>query len=58
MRVAHETPVQRSSGATARLTRRNVERVSTRPEAIEEIDSFDGIDTHVLPGDSAVIALT
>ena len=58
MRVAHETPVQRSSGATTRLTRRNVDRVGARPEAIEEIDSFDGVETRVLPGDTAVIALT
>ncbi len=58
MRVAHETPVQRSSGATARLTRRNVDRVRTWPEAIEEIDSFDGIETHVHQGDGTVIALT
>jgi hypothetical protein len=58
LQVAHETPVQRSSGAPARLTGRNVDRVRVRPEAIVEGDSFDGIETHVLPGDSAVIALT
>jgi hypothetical protein len=58
MRVAHETPVQRSSGATPRLMRLNFDRVRTRPEASEEIDSFDGVETRVLPGDSAVIALT